>query len=163
MKDEIKLIEKIEESLNIKLPIYIARRVDTEEWVMGYVSRLHMDMKSKTPMYEFNVIHERGVTYQCYVIPETLCRRTGLTDKNGVWIWENDIVKNHMGITQVVIYENGSFQFIEPIDLVYGERQGDDFCACEKKYLDYEKGILADVVIGNIIDNPKWLKSYKEE
>lgn len=72
---------------------------------------------------------------------------------NGFTLFEGDIVRNHLGFYQIIIFERGSFRFIELLDYVYGERQSGNFCACEKKMLDLGKGITADRKIGNIIDS----------
>lgn len=78
--------------------------------------------------------------------PSTICRCTGLNDKNGNLIWENDIINNKCGKAVVVCDKAGwQIEWIKDIiwrkDLYFwvNERQ------CE--------------VIGNKIDNPELLES----
>lgn len=133
--------------------LFRGKRKDNGSWVTGYY------------VHQYNnhyIYFTNGYKQNCEaVIGNTVGQYTGLTDKNGKEIFEGDVVKNHLGIKQLVIFENGCFFFIEPIDYIYGERQGENFYACDKKYKDFEMCITEDEVIGNIHDNPEWVR--KEE
>ena len=76
--------------------IFKAKRVDNDEWIEG----CYMESKDKTfigidtsigiDMFE---IFCTPVIRWFEVDPGTLCQFTGMTDKNGVRIWKNDIVE----------------------------------------------------------------------
>ena len=83
--------------------------------------------------------------------PETICQYTGLKDKNGNWIWENDIVKHEVSDTigTVKWYQEDYVGWCVD-DIVIDEQQFTDemWNECE--------------VIGNIFDHPELLKGEAE-
>jgi hypothetical protein len=73
------------------------------------------------------------------VVPKTLGQYTGNNDKNGVNIFEGDIVLDSRGCRTVVEYVNGGFH------------------SCDDAYsIGYYAPML--LVIGNIHDNPELLR-----
>lgn len=133
--------------------LFKAKREDNKEWIFGsYAYAFVPDKKS----------HIYGLTRENHVIVEqngnivlidkdTLCQCTGLKDKNGNLIWENDIVKvkysdNFEEITEVAYTKNGYYPYSDEYEC--------EGCCCYREVLTIE-------VIGNIFDNPELLESER--
>lgn len=78
------------------------------------------------------------------VDPETLCQFTGLCDKNGKKIWENDILR----FTQQDETKIGVIKYNAPIFTYFGLMRW---------------SLYKDEVIGNIFDNPELLQEESDE
>lgn len=100
---------------------------------IGYIFDVHNGM-----IEDFDIVE---------VDPKTLCQFTGLKDKNGNRIWENDIVRieNSMdeGIGNIEFYGGMWYVDEEPSNSLYD-------------IVEYDDGELE--VIGNIFDTPELLK-----
>ena len=123
------------------------RGKDTEsgEWLYGWV----FGEKDKS-IVEINTkyVSEYGVDayHASPVIPETVGQYTGLDDKNGVKIFEGDVLHwaSHWG--WYVGYENGAFRRIPLNDI---QRMN------WRHYPLKREGLETWEVIGNIHDNPE--------
>ena len=123
--------------------LFRGKRIDTGEWVYGLPS-----CDEDGEIEEIEVWSEDDINFYS-VDPETICQCTGIKDKNGKLIWENDIVncltkdcsgyigwnESEAGFYFNVLLEDGSFE--------------------EKHIYDYQDCIE---VIGNTFDNPDLLE-----
>lgn len=94
----------------------------------------------------------------------TICEYTGLTDKNGNKIWENDIVKYHFGEKYAPI-KFGTYQncfdakSASHVGFFVDWSDGDYL----RKDLGYWVNMIEDKIVGNIFDNPELLKEWDRE
>ena len=123
--------------------LFRAKRIDNGEWVEGYYVQTVVASYIVVP-YKHDTILGEGETIE--VDPSTICQCTGLEDKNGNLIWENDVVKGawfdkgkrhrHIG---TVSYTCFAYKVVG-VKQYYGLH-------------DELNGIYT--VIGNIFDNPE--------
>lgn len=66
--------------------LFKAKRLDTHDWILGFLS-MH-----KTGKYFIRPICGSATSSE-EVEKNTICQCTGLKDKNGKLIWENDVVR----------------------------------------------------------------------
>ena len=123
--------------------LFRGKRISNSKWVEGFMYSQHFPLGFRDDFY-----------IRCYdtdylVIPETVGQFTGLTDKNGVRIFEGDIVRYDVNYHDMVIsydVENWGGWLYEDMD--------DNMQA----YSIYEFNLKDIAVIGNIHDNPDILK-----
>lgn len=136
--------------------LFKAKRIDNGEWVEGCLVIDH----SRSNLFEYRMQPvESGVLYAPPINPETICQYTGLTDKNGNRIWENDIIKYHFGEIYGLIkygYYQNCFdsQKTEHVGF-YVDWTGDK---CLRKDLGYWIDMVYAMPVGNIFDNKELLQ-----
>lgn len=148
--------------------LYKAKRIDDGEWIQGFLS-MHTFIpteeefrKNGKETYLAPVIEklpERIYDHEtCEVDPSTLCQCTGLRDKNGKLIWENDIIKYTDMITRTkkiayIEWSNAQASFVR----AYRSQMG-------LQYLYIDEFIAnSGEVIGNKFDDVELLEVQDEE
>lgn len=134
--------------------LFKAKRINNGEWVEGCLVIDH----SRPDLFEYRIQPvESGVLYAPPINPETLCQFTGLCDKNGKKIWENDICDRKEKYPEVVKMTNGDWT----LDYSYalGRDYGNSYCNLGF-YVNERKCVE---VIGNIFDNPELLQEESNE
>lgn len=143
--------------------LFRAKRIDNGEWQEGY---LFDDGMVETKHYFVGWICVEpykgtacdtwtitGIDF-CEIDPETICQYTGLKDKNGNRIWENDIVRttkfgkddgnghNYAGFDVFVVkWDDGGFA-------LFNKWRRFNLRTDEKSY----------EILGKVFDNPELLK-----
>ena len=136
--------------------LFKAKRIDNGEWVEGnYVKKYDLSGKRHLILYVDNYVR-----WKCVGIdPKTLCQFTGLCDKNGKKIWENDIIKYHFGEIYAPI-KYGCYQ--NCFDAQKAEHLGFyvDWMGskCLRKDLGYWIDMVYAMPVGNIFDQPELLQ-----
>lgn len=155
--------------------LFRGKRLDNGEWVEGFLARTTLGS---------TIIVNEVEEYSCgccigigsanfEVDPSTVGQYTGLIDKNGVNIFEGDIV-DLFGMKGKVVQECGAFGigFMKTIDYDLLESKipfnnsanfcfNDNFISLWEVFWNYEQddNPLYDVeIIGNIHDNPELLE-----
>lgn len=131
-----------------------AKRVDNGKWVEGY---LIVDEKDYSKYFIGFVLgtNEDGTPHDLDVVqvdPSAICQCTGLKDKNGKLIFENDICDRKEEYPEIVKYNNGDWT----LDYSYSKGKESGYCYCNLGFYALERKYVE--VIGNIFDNPELLE-----
>lgn len=135
--------------------LFRGKRVDNGEWVQGYYC--HFENFAVK-----DVIYSDGNLYK-EVIPETVGQFTGLTDKNGVKIFEDDVLIEWG--TDYEKWREDDYEGVEPFKIIKKDIATMDrfpIYWLKNESFGYEGEDLASAndweVIGIIHDNPELLK-----
>lgn len=135
--------------------IFKAKRKDNGEWVEGQYAYITNPLTEDGKPIKHLICNGTSI-FNDLIDPDTLCQYTGLTDKNGKKIWENDIISIN------------AYSYDEPEDDYFGvvtycekdacwslnnnEKYGEIICEC---FGSYTTEIINH---GNIFDNPELLE-----
>lgn len=124
--------------------LFKAKRISDGEWVQGYIVKYGYTGREKY----YIVPDYASALYSFLIDSSTICQCTGLKDKNGKLIWENDIVVCR--------------DFTEEKYVIAWKQ--DEACFEYQQYgcsiMNFEQLSGCEVeVIGNIIDNAGLLES----
>ena len=131
--------------------LFKAKRKDNGKWVEGYYvycRKRHYILPVLNKAIGFDEREDEWVEAD----PNTICQYTGLTDKNGKKIWENDICDRKEKYPEIVTYNKGDWQ----LDYSYALGKEKHFCACNLGFYACERECVE--VIGNVFDNPELLE-----
>ena len=138
--------------------LFRGKRIDNGEWVVGqYVNTCYPGNGKETG--HFIVVYPNEY-HEIYT--STLCQFTGLCNKNGNKIWENDIIKYHFGENYATIkygcYQNCfDSQKTEHVRFYVDWSDG----KCLRKDLGYWINMVDTMPVGNIFDNPELLQEER--
>ncbi len=146
--------------------LFKAKRIDNGEWIEGnlvflFPKKVHeafiIPIKFGNAFMQLRE-GDLGFRYWYKVDKETLCQFTGLCDKNGNKIWENDIFQctDETMVTQkdLIEYNETHASFVR---LRNTEKLGLQYLWIDEATCNHGE------VVGNIFDNPELLQEESDE
>lgn len=147
--------------------LFRGKRVDNGEWITGdliqtqYQGKIRSWISENTDKTRLRSVGGVRCDWRSYeIITETVCQYTGLTDKDGYRIFENDILdaldyKIRKGVVKFGLYKQ--------CDMESGYECGNQGFYV---WFDVKKTLRPDIyywhgnsaVVGNIFDNPELMK-----
>ena len=120
--------------------LFRAKRIDSGEWEIGSLICLpnweyEIANKCTNPPDSDTMWGKCVITHK--VDPSTIGQCTGLKDKNGNLLWENDIGSDECGNMAEIIWNDAELQYL--VDYEFEPMALGEWCS----------------VVGNIFDNPE--------
>ena len=145
--------------------LYRAKRTDNGEWIVGSLiqtsylgsirSWISSEQEDKARLREIS--SNQAVWRAFEVRTDTICQCTGLKDKNGNLIWENDVV----GFWDAYSTENGHAE-MDCIGKVVWDDETISFQVTNRLSAESYEVLDECLVIGNIFDNKELLESEEK-
>lgn len=124
--------------------LFRGKRLDNGEWVEGDLRHGgYVNNDSET-----YIMKSDYALHNIPVDPKTVCQFTGLTDKNGVKVWEGDIVRDCDEENEVFVVKYYAHSGYAAFDV-------EPEINCDCNGLSYLMELGSAEVIGNIFDNPE--------
>ena len=145
--------------------LFRAKRIDNGEWVEGNLIHVNKDYyiceKPYECMDEYSSLNGQSYGFGGFKLVDqsTICQCTGLKDKNGKLIWENDVVKKEF-YTDYDAFAN-SEEYIGVVkyeDCAWVIETKRNNLICTRPIIEsmaYSDDVKHFEVIGNIFDNPE--------
>jgi uncharacterized phage protein (TIGR01671 family) len=140
--------------------LFKAKRLDNGEWIIGSLiqnpffkgvrSWISSEQEDKTRLK--SISRTQALWNSIEVDSTTICQCTGLKDKNGKLIWENDIVEDEKGNLYKAFWRDKYYQFSWVC-------VNSDIFRIGAKWDLYARRSFEIAVIGNTFDNPELLES----
>lgn len=158
--------------------LFRAKRIDDGKLVEGYYQKRY-DLLGNEEHLIFHADSYKVWEY-AEVDPETICQYTGLTDKNGNEIWENDILKFEDEIWMSSHTSCGTEYDsvkIENYGLIGYDKNSARYDFVKYKFnensveadlhenhdIEFSEFVKENEKIGNIFDNPELLQEESDE
>ena len=124
--------------------LYRAKRIDNGEWITGYLLVKKKDFyiceKPYECMDEYSSLNGQSYGFGGFkfVDPSTICQCTGLKDKNGKLILENDICDRKEKYPEIVKYHDGDWT----LDYSYASNNERGFNYCNLGFYVTERNCV---------------------
>lgn len=144
--------------------LFKAKRIDNGEWVEGQYVYITNPLTEDGKPIKHLICNGTNI-FNDLIDPDTLCQYTGLTDKDGKKIWENDILRYSYDYDGSPFLKDGE-EIKYRVGAVFWSEWRGSWAVCgrgNKKYTNndvfkYNRNPNRTEVIGNIFDNPELLE-----
>lgn len=137
--------------------LFKAKQIYDGKWIEGYYLRDQYHIGGKDIIF-YRKDSDLFTVYTNIIDIETLCQFTGLTDKNGKKIWENDIFQY---TDEAMVIQKDLIEYNEThasfVRLHNAEKLGLQYLWIDEATCNHGE------VIGNIFDNPELLQEESDE
>lgn len=149
------------------LGLFRVRRKSSREWLEGYYVRVSETAGSNIPAVCHYIIFQKtdgsGRMCRAEAAPDTLCRCTGVRDRNSRLIFEHDVVRRKIwgeeAIEEVIWSDIGLTGFF--LEVLDKNKTGVSHSyLISRGGFDDERNVNTDKVIRNIFGRPKALKHH---